>query len=109
MNITTIGLDLAKTVFQVHGVDAHGKVVGRKQLSRRKVRPYFAQLPPCLSGLEACGGAPYWGRELGKLNSSTLDGKCYAACGRTYAESSTTNEVRFCNQANTTSSNSSMV
>jgi transposase len=60
-------LDIAKTSFQVHGVDAQGKVVIRKQLTRGKVLTYFAQLPPCLIGLEACGGAHYWARELGKL------------------------------------------
>ena len=62
-----IGLDIAKSRFQIHGVDAHGKVVVRKQLSRSKVLPYFAQLPPCLIGLEACGGAHSWARELQKL------------------------------------------
>jgi transposase len=67
MQAVRIGLDIAKSSFQVHGVDAHGKVVVRKQLSRSKVLPYFAQLPPCLVGLEACGGAPYWARELQKL------------------------------------------
>jgi transposase len=51
----------------VHGVDAHGHVVIRKQLSRSKVLVYFAQLPPCLVGVEACGGAPYGARELQKL------------------------------------------
>lgn len=67
MQVERIGLDIAKSSFQVHGVDAHGKVVVRKQLSRGKVLPYFAQLPPCLVGLEACGGAHYWARELQKL------------------------------------------
>jgi transposase len=67
MQVERIGLDIAKQSFQVHGVDAHGKVVVRKQLSRSKVLAYFAQLPPCLVGLEACGGAHYWGRELQKL------------------------------------------
>lgn len=67
MQAVRIGLDIAKSSFQVHGVDAHGKVVVRKQLSRSKVLPYFAQLPPCLVGLEACGGAHYWARELQKL------------------------------------------
>jgi len=65
--VVRIGLDIAKSSFQVHGVDAHGKVVIRKQLTRGKVLPYFAQLPSCLVGLEACGGAHYWARELGKL------------------------------------------
>ncbi len=67
MQVERIGLDIAKSSFQVHGVDAHGKVIIRKQLSRSKVLPYFTQLPPCLMGLEACGGAHYWARELGKL------------------------------------------
>ena len=67
MQVAHIGLDIAKSSFQVHGVDAHGKVVIRKQLSRSKVLPYFAQLPPCLVGLEACGGAHYWAREFQKL------------------------------------------
>lgn len=67
MQIVRIGLDIAKNVFQVHGVDEHGKVVIRKQLSRSKVLPYFAQLPGCRVGMEACGSAHYWGRELQKL------------------------------------------
>jgi transposase len=67
MQVVRIGLDIAKSSFQVHGVAAHGKVVIRKQLSRSKVLPYFAQLPPWLIGLEACGGAHYWARELQKL------------------------------------------
>lgn len=67
MQVERIGFDIAKQSFQVHGVDAHGKAVVRKQLSRSKVLPYFAQLRPCLVGLEACGGAHYWARELQKL------------------------------------------
>ncbi|HZT01331.1 MAG TPA: IS110 family transposase [Steroidobacteraceae bacterium] len=67
MNITRCGLDIAKAVFQVHGVNEHGAVQGRKSLARGKVLQYFAQLPPCLVGMEACGGAHYWARELGKL------------------------------------------
>ena len=67
MPVTRIGLDIAKSVFQVHGVDEQGKVVVRKQLSRRKVLAYFAQLPACRIGIEACGSAHYWGRELQKL------------------------------------------
>jgi transposase len=67
MQVTRIGLDIAKNVFQVHGVDEHGKVVVRKQLSRSKVLAYFAQLPACQIGMEACGSAHYWGRELQKL------------------------------------------
>ena len=67
MNITTIGLDIAKNVFQVHGVDANGKVVLRKQLKRNQVLAFFANLLPCRIGLEACAGAHYWARELIKL------------------------------------------
>jgi transposase len=67
MNLTTIGLDIAKTVFQLHGVDRNGKPVLRKQLKRNQVLAYFANLPPCLIGLEACAGAHYWARELIKL------------------------------------------
>jgi hypothetical protein len=63
MEVVRIGLDIAKSSFQVHGVDAHGKVVICKHLSRSKMLVYFAQLPPCLVGLEACGGAHCWARE----------------------------------------------
>ena len=64
MDITTIGLDLAKNVFQVHGVDRRGKVVLKKQLKRSQVLPFFANLQPCLVGMEACASAHYWGRRL---------------------------------------------
>ncbi len=67
MNSTTIGLDIAKNVFQLHGADERGKAVLHKQLKRGQVLAYFANLPPCLVGLEACGGAHYWARELIKL------------------------------------------
>ena len=67
MQISTIGLDLAKTVFQVHGIDANEKVVVRKQLRRSQVIAFFAALPPCLVGVEACATAHYWARELRKL------------------------------------------
>jgi transposase len=67
MKITRVGLDIAKQVFQVHGVDERGVVKGRKTLARAKVREYFAQLPACLIGIEACGSAHYWARELAKL------------------------------------------
>lgn len=65
--IVRIGLDIAKNVFQVHGVDAHEKPRLRKRLPREKVLQFFAQLPPCEIGIEACGGAHHWGRELTKL------------------------------------------
>src|SRR5215218_2148730 len=64
---STIGLDIAKWVFQAHGADATGRVVFRKRLVRAKVLEFFAVQPPCLVALEACGGAHYWARELGKL------------------------------------------
>jgi len=67
MEITTIGLDLAKSVFQVHGVDATGRVVVRKSLRRAQMLPFFAKLPSCLVGMEACGTSHYWARELIKL------------------------------------------
>lgn len=67
MDITTIGLDLAKSVFQVHGVDASGAVAVRKTLRRSQVLPFFAKLPPCLVGMEACGTSHHWSRELSKL------------------------------------------
>jgi transposase len=62
--VTTIGLDLAKHVFQVHGVDASGATVLRKQLRRGQVVAFFAALPRCVVGLEACATAHYWAREL---------------------------------------------
>ena len=67
MQITTIGLDIAKNVFQVHGIDAAEKVVVRKQLRRGQVMKFFAALPPCLIGMEACATAHHWARELTKL------------------------------------------
>jgi transposase len=67
MQITTIGLDIAKNVFQVHGIDAAEKVVVRKQLRRGQVMKFFEALPPCLIGMEACATAHYWARELTKL------------------------------------------
>ena len=65
--ITTIGLDIAKSVFQVHGVDAAGQVVIRRQLKRRFVLSFFERLPPCLVGIEACASSHYWSRELQTL------------------------------------------
>jgi transposase len=64
MKVTTIGVDLAKSVFQVHGTDERGHVVVRKQLRREQVASYFANLPPCLVGMEACGSAHHWARNL---------------------------------------------
>ena len=65
--ITTIGLDIAKSVFQVHGVDATGQVVIRRQLKRRSVLAFFQKLPPCLVGIEACASSHHWSRELQAL------------------------------------------
>src|SRR4029078_11677212 len=67
MQITTIGLDIAKNVFQVHGIDADEKVVVRKQLRRNQVLQFFDELPPCLVGLEACATSHYWARELASI------------------------------------------
>src|ERR1700757_1531116 len=68
MQVTTIGLDIAKNVFQVHGIDAAEKVVVRKQLRRGQVLEFFKALSPCLVGIEACATAHYWARELTKLD-----------------------------------------
>src|SRR6202047_4209099 len=62
--VSTIGLDIAKSVFQVHGVDADGAVVIRKRISRAKLLDFFATLPTCLVGIEACPSAHYWSRRL---------------------------------------------
>ena len=64
MKITTIGLDLAKALFQIHGVDERGIVAARKQLKRAEMSKYFANLEPCLIGIEACGSSHYWARKL---------------------------------------------
>jgi transposase len=65
--VTTIGLDIAKSVFQVHGVDAHGHVLVRRQLKRRRVLSFFQRLPPCLVGIEACASSHHWSREIQAL------------------------------------------
>ena len=65
--VTTIGLDIAKSVFQIHGVDAAGNVIVRRQLKRRYVLPFFQRLPPCLIGIEACASSHHWSRELQAL------------------------------------------
>jgi transposase len=67
MTITTVGLDIAKQVIQVHAVDERGKPIIRKQLKRQQVLPFFANLAPCLIGIEACGGAHDWARRLSAL------------------------------------------
>src|SRR5262245_58537354 len=65
--VTTIGLDIAKSVFQVHGVDAEGKVSIRQQLKRARMVPFFSKLPPCVVGIEACASGHHWARELEAL------------------------------------------
>ncbi|VFU10513.1 IS110 family transposase [Methylocella tundrae] len=66
-NVSTVGLDLAKHVFQAHGADKEGAVIFRKKLRRSQVLPFFEALPPCTVAMEACSGSHYWGREIGKL------------------------------------------
>jgi transposase len=65
--IITVGLDIAKNVFQVHAIDEEGEVIVRRQLRRRQVLPFFSRLQPCLIGMEACATSHYWAREIGKL------------------------------------------
>jgi transposase len=67
MTVGTIGIDLAKNIFQVHGVDAAGTVVVRKSLRRRQVLPFFSKLSPRLAGMEACGTGHCWARKLSRL------------------------------------------
>jgi transposase len=65
--VTTIGLDIAKSVFQIHGIDAAGNVTVCRKLKRRYVLPFFQQLPPCLVGIEACASSHHWSRALQAL------------------------------------------
>jgi transposase len=67
MKVTTLGIDLAKSIFRVHEVDIRGAVVLRKQLTRKQLLPFLARLEPCMVGMEACWGAHYWAREIAKL------------------------------------------
>src|SRR5882724_1503361 len=67
MNVSTIGVDLAKNVFQVHGVDSEGKVVITRQLRRKQIIELFSKIPACLVGMEACGTGHHWAREISKL------------------------------------------
>ena len=64
MKITTIGIDLAKSVFQIHGVDGNGKPLLKKQIKRSEMATFFSNILPCLIGMEACGGTHYWARKL---------------------------------------------
>jgi hypothetical protein len=74
--VTTIGLDIAKSVFQVHGIDAEGKVLIRRKLKRRYVLAFFEKLPPCLVGIEACATSHHWSRKLSlpKIISGRIGG-----------------------------------
>lgn len=65
--ITTVGLDLAKNVFQAHAVNAVGEVIVRRALRRAQVLAFFEKLPPCLVGMEACGSAHYWAQQIGAM------------------------------------------
>ena len=78
--ITTVGFDIAKSVFQVHCVDEQGNVMLRRQLKRRYVLPFFQTLPPCLVGIEACATSHYWSRELQARSQGPADaaGLCEA-------------------------------
>jgi len=67
MNVTRIGLDLAKNVFQIHGVDRDERVAVKRKCTRRQVRDYFEKLAPCLIGMEACASAHYWAREFSRM------------------------------------------
>ena len=85
MQVSTIGFDIAKNVFQVHGIDASEKVVFNKPLRRSQVLPFFAKISPCLIGMEACASAHYWARVLKKLGHDVRlmpakDVKAYAMC-----------------------------
>ena len=66
-DIKTLGIDLAKNIFQIHGTDSRGKCVLRKRLARNKLAEFIAQLPPCLIGMEACGSAHYWARKFKQM------------------------------------------
>jgi hypothetical protein len=74
MQVTTVGLDLAKHVFQVHGIDQNGQVLIRRQLRRGELIGFFRRLPPCLIGMEACSTAHFWARELAALGHEVPKG-----------------------------------
>ena len=73
MQTTTIGIDLAKQFFQVHGVNEFGKTVLKKQLCRQQMAEFFVNLPPCLIGMEACGSAHHWARKLQSMGRTTKE------------------------------------
>src|SRR3984957_10893686 len=74
MKITTVGIDLAKKLFQIHGIDERGKAVLRKQLRRAQVAVFFANMPPCVIGMEACARAHHWARTLQRFVHGAADG-----------------------------------
>jgi transposase len=111
MRVTTIGLDIAKSVFPVHGIDAEDGVIIRRQLMRRYVLAFFEKLPPCLVGIEACASSHHWSRELKALGHSVhlmppASGKPYikrqkndAADSEAICEAATSANMRFvCDQ-----------
>ena len=89
--VSTIGLDIAKNVFQVHGIDETGEVAIRRQLRRRQVLVFFGKLSPCLIGMEACATSHHWARELAKLGHEvrlTFGAECLQSAGeRTFRQS----------------------
>ena len=103
----TIGLDLAKNIFQVHGIDAEGKVLVRRRLRRAEVLEFFASVKPCLVGMEACASAHHWAREIAKLGHAVRlmppayvkpyvkRGKTDAADAEAIAEAVTRPTMRF--------------
>ena len=105
--IATVGLDLAKSVFQVHAIGADGKVIVRRQLRRAEMLKFFASLSPCLVGMEACASAHHWGRELRTLGHDVRlmppayvkpyvkRGKTGAADAEAICESATRPTMRF--------------
>lgn len=72
MNVMRVGLDLAKSVFQVHGVDRAGATVIRRRLARSQLLGFFGKLPPCIVGMEACSSAHHWARELTRIGHEVL-------------------------------------
>jgi len=97
MQITTIGIDLAKTVFQIHAVDADGATVIRKRLRRAEVLSFVSGLEPCLIGMEACATSHYWARELAKFGHTVkLMPPAYVAKPSTTTPSKTATSAKPC-------------
>jgi hypothetical protein len=103
--ITTIGLDIAKSLFQVHGIDAEGRVVIRRQLKRRYVLAFFERLEPCLIGIEACASAHHWSRQLQALGHAvrvmppTLINRDVLCCSRPVQTSLASSGMAKCAKA----------